>query len=215
MRISLYFFCILISAQLLFALDDDQAIVEKIDKNRYRIEQLILDAEQQVIEIPANINMSKGLIEVLLCTPKGKVHESLLVTPVRPLVLQTALMIMGYIPLNNPDGQKVALDSFSIEIELNGKRFGAGELLWNQQLDQPVPDIPWIFVGSPIYPTGGLAAEFEQTLIATYNLSCILANGLETRHDDTVYRVNETTVPPKGTTARIFIHPLNKEKQHP
>ncbi len=215
MRITLYFLCILISAQLLFALDDDQAIVEKIDKNRYRIEQLILDAEQQVIEIPAKINMSKGLIEVLLCTPKGKVHESLLVTPVRPLVLQTALMIMGYIPLNNPGGQKVALDSFSIEIELNGKHFSAGELLWNQQLDQPVPDIPWIFVGSPIYPTGELAAEFEQTLIATYNLSCILANGLETRHDDTVYRVNETTVPPKGTPARIFIYPLNKEKQHP
>lgn len=194
-----------------FGQTDRRAIVEKLDKHRYRIEQLIMDAENKVIEIPARINMCKGLIEVLLCNPEGKVHESLLVTSVRPLVLQTALITMGYVPENNFSHQAVTADSFSIRVTWGDQSVEVEDLLWNQQGDIAVDDIPWVFVGSPIYPDGQLAAEFEKTLIATYDLSSILANGLKTRMDDTVYIVNEKTVPSKGTSVRLYIQPINKE----
>lgn len=57
---------------------------------------IFINRADRQIEIPALLNLSSGVIEVLMCDPeKGRVHESLLVSKAKPLDLQVALYLLG------------------------------------------------------------------------------------------------------------------------
>lgn len=198
---------------VLFVQDSTQSIIQQIDENKYKVGMAMLNAGEKSVTIPAKINMNKGLIEVLLCTKAGKTHESLLVTDCAPTHLMIGLITLGFNPMINVDSidTKSHPDSFLIFVEWSNAdkstKRRAEELIWNDATKKPMRYTSWKFKGSPIYPNGQLAAEFEGTLISTYEMATILENNLPTRYDDTLYFINEKTAPPVGTEVQLIIQP--------
>ena len=217
MKKTLALFILFMIAFKLLAQDSTQSLVRKIDKNTYQLGAAILNANDKSITIPANINMSNGLLEVLLCTEAGKTHESLLTTDCSPTYLQLALITLGFDPIIGVDSARTKSqpDSFKIfvEWESNHKKltYRAEDLIWNEATKKPMQRTSWKFSGSPVYPDGQLAAEFDGTLISTYEMHTILENGLPTRYDDTLYYVNEKLAPPVGTKVKVIIKPFNSK----
>ncbi|MBN1542710.1 hypothetical protein JW992_11245 [candidate division KSB1 bacterium] len=198
---------------------ESQELIQQIDDTTYEFGGLILNAADRTIRFPAAVNLGQGWIEVVLCTPRGKVHESLLVTDVTPLTLQTALIVLGYTPRHQPGIPPAAPDSLYLYVDCANDSGGRLERVesWirDVQADRPMTAMAWEFCGSPIYPTGELAAEFEQTLIATFQLAAVVINNRSSRRDDSRYQVNEAVVPPKGTPLQLLIrpHPLPGEER--
>lgn len=214
-KIALIFIVLLVNPNI-NAQTTSESLVQKIDSENYKIGNVRFSVTDQCIKIPANINMKKGLIEVLLSGKMGKLHESLLVTDCSPLHLQLALLTLGFQCINNPDTTErvTKSDSFLVYIEWNSDNkteiLRAERLIWNEATKKEMDPTYWDFIGSPIYSDGRLVAEFEHTLIATYRMPTILENKLPTKFDDTLYYVNENVVPPVGTEVTVIIEPLIK-----
>jgi len=82
--------------------DATQSYVEQVGPAKYKIDGILIDGKSREIRFPAKVNMNDGLIEVILCTEYGKLHESVFVTSIRPMDLHTALLLLGLQPGSNP-----------------------------------------------------------------------------------------------------------------
>ena len=69
--------------------------VEKIDATHYRIGEVTFDQTTREIRIPAEVNMTEGLLEFLLVHKDGKVHESLFKTGINATHLNVARATMN------------------------------------------------------------------------------------------------------------------------
>jgi hypothetical protein len=72
-----------------------------IHEQHVMLDKIAVYPESKGLMVPVKVNMNQGLIEVLLCTPSGKTHESLFVTDVTPVQLQAAFLLLGYTPVND------------------------------------------------------------------------------------------------------------------
>ena len=100
--------------------------------------------DDRSISFPGRINVREGVIEVLVSTPRGRMHESLIVTELDPLQLQMALILAGY---DNGDITRGA--PFHIEI-IYGKsrRINVDEWLYDSTAGKPKEKGTYVFVGS-------------------------------------------------------------------
>jgi hypothetical protein len=74
--------------------------VQKLKDGRIKIGALVVDPMKKEISFPAKINQRLGLVEYAVVTTKGKVHESLLVTQVRPIEIHLAALLLKFAPPN-------------------------------------------------------------------------------------------------------------------
>ena len=72
--------------------------VKQVGPESYRVGDVIVDAKLGVAVFPAKVNQLVGLIEYVLVTETGKVHESFLSTRVRPSDIHAALLLLGAKP---------------------------------------------------------------------------------------------------------------------
>ena len=63
--------------------------------------EISINRNQRSLSFPVEINRADEYIEVILCRPEGKLHESMLVSAVKPVELQAALILLGFKPLGN------------------------------------------------------------------------------------------------------------------
>ena len=197
--------------QLFTKESEDHYIIDNIDI-------LTIDAK---ITFPAEFNMEKGLIELVLCGNKGKLHESILKTNITPSHLQTALLMLGLECGQNLDFQgqdkKPKGDSLLIFAEWtdslnNTHNVRIEELVYNTPQKRKMKETHWIFLGSN-FIDDRFMADMEESIITTYHDPfSIIDNPLETGSDDTLYEVNSTIVPKKGTKAKIIITSIKKTK---
>ena len=98
----------------------------------------------RTISFPGRINVREGVIEVLVSTPCGRMHESLIVTDLDPFQLQMALVLAGY---GNGDIKQGA--PFHIEIIYGkSKRVNADDWLYDNTAGKPKEKGTYVFVGS-------------------------------------------------------------------
>lgn len=188
---------------------------ERISENVYRIGRVLLDTKARSVTCSGKVNLQKGPIEYLAVTPTGKRHESVLVLELEPMHLQVALLVLGLEPGGNlrrqgdtqpPKGAPVEIE---MRWETGGKERAARleELAWDIPKRRPMEHADWIFTGSKI-TDAGFAASLEGSLIASYrDPYAILNNPRATGADDTVYKVNERIVPPRGTPVTLVLRP--------
>jgi hypothetical protein len=74
--------------------------VQKLEDGRLKIGMVLVDPVKREISFPAKINQRLGLVEYALVTNKGKVHESVLVTQVRPIEIHLAALLLKLAPPN-------------------------------------------------------------------------------------------------------------------
>lgn len=160
--------------------------------------------------------MSSGPVEYYAVTPDGKTHESVIALDIKPLHLQTALLLLGLDYGQNlqmqgdtaaPAGDSVLI-SVSWQLDGDSITVPASSLLYNTMSEEPDEDGPWVFTGSMMYE-GRFLADYEGSIIATYSDPvAILNTPMSGRYDDTSFDVNEALTPPVGTEILLIIKPL-------
>jgi hypothetical protein len=69
--------------------------IQDLGKGRLKIGVVTVDSNLKSLTFPAVVNMTTGLVEYVLVTSTGKVHESLLRTDAEPLHIHTAMLLLG------------------------------------------------------------------------------------------------------------------------
>lgn len=198
-----------------------KADVKKIGKDLYRIGLVTIDAKKKEIRFPAWVNMDRGLVELLLCSRTGKLHESVLATNAEPIHIQVALLLLGLKPGKHPfcdkkDPRPVGdmVDVFVVFGKTGAKKTVRGEdLIWNKPKKRAMRHTPWVFLGSRIYE-GRFCAQSLGSIITTYHDPlAILDNPLETTTDDTLYFVNEKMRLKRGEHVTVILRPAPTVKK--
>ncbi|MFK5922880.1 MAG: YdjY domain-containing protein [Verrucomicrobiota bacterium] len=211
-----------------------KASVKKIGENLYQLGDITFNGKTREIRFPVTMNLEKGLLEYVLVTDEGKIHESLLSTKVRPAQLQIALKLCHY-----TEGVGDIFDALYPEDEKKGaagradrgsalriaaewteksdgvekpRRFQINELIRDLKTQTKMSPDQWIYSGSIIYE-GTFIAESEGTLIAVYIDNGSLINSFRPGSDDDERWVTNAEVAPSmGTPITLILSP-NKGPQ--
>jgi len=197
-------------------------MLERLPNGDVRLGQVLLHREAGEISLPVVINLDAGPLEVLIATPIGRLHESLLRTEARAFHLQTLLYLLG---LKNgprrPDAEGRQGDLVNLDIEwarADGSRAREPIEAWirDMKTGAAMKRIGWVFVGSKIRD-GEFLADIEGNLGLTYSVgSTVLDIPDASGDDDTVYVVNDARKEPaKETAVRLIITPVRKAAPAP
>src|SRR5687768_2507208 len=77
--------------------------IKDLGEGRLQIGAVTIDSKQKSLTFPALVNMTTGLVEYLVVTTGGKVHESLLRTDSEPFHIHTAMLLLGLKQATNAD----------------------------------------------------------------------------------------------------------------
>ncbi|MHC1708087.1 MAG: YdjY domain-containing protein [Bacteroidales bacterium] len=135
---------------------------------------------------PARVNMEKGLIEVVLCIPSGKSHESVFVTDVDPISFEAALTLIGCIKtdpyarqIKKPGDvkkikhRKKKPDRVEIFVEytdsLNNTHLRRIEdFIWDQNANSSLANSYWHFKGIPTDENGNPYTYMGNNLVVSF-----------------------------------------------
>ena len=217
--------CLILSESgLLIAQEIDTSAshpIVKLSPTTYKIGNILLDVDNRFVQFPGKINMDEGIIELLACTPGGKIHESVLVVDIVPYYLQVSLLLLG---LNYGDNLEYQGDpntplGDSVEVwvewhwENEDYKVRGEDLIFNHISKKIMTHTHWIFSGSRIV-NGIFMADKEGSIITTYHDPfTILDNPLPGGGNDELYVVNHNLVPPKGTQVDLIIRAISKNKK--
>lgn len=208
--------------------------VRKIDEDRYIVGGVTLRKSTREITFDAQVNQTGGLIEFLLVTEKGKIHESLFSCAISPTDLNVAIKLLGYpsspelfqivtpghrptgkypeVPEEVRNGARLAI-SVSWQHDGEEKTCAVNELVKNTATGEVMPPGPWLYTGSLITQTG-FRAEGTGDIIAVFSNPAAMVNYPgEARTNDEVWWVKQDSLPTKGTPVRITIKPFSKSTQ--
>lgn len=210
--------------------------VKSLGDNLYQLGDINFNGKTREIRFPAAMNLEKGLLEYVLVTEEGKIHESLLSTKIRPAQLQIVLKLCHYrdgvgdifdaiMPDEEKKGAKgIAERGSPIRLALEWtekidgidkiKRHRMDELIRDlkaEKPDSPMSDGQWIYTGSIIYD-GSFIAETEGTMIAVYIDNGSLINSFRPGSDDDERWVTNAKIAPKtGTPVTVILSPETHE----
>lgn len=175
---------------------------------------IIIDWSIPRIEIGAEVALSDGLIELLLCGRGTKEHESILVTDATAQRIFEAMGLIGLTP-GSPVQYDEATESFLpprgdrvvVEIEYSNRVVGAHEWMHETKDNKPANPINWVFAGSSDV-AGRFSANNDGTIVCVVNFdtALIAPDALHTSDDSALWlAVNKQRVPSVGTKCRVFI----------
>jgi len=202
-----------------------QDAVRKSGPHSYEVGGIRVDAASREIRLPARVNMREGLIEVVVSTETGKLHESILVTPVEPVHLHAALLLLGLNPGTNPgwhipDDPALRLpgwdhppgDRLDVfvhwETPAGPREDRAESLLMDERTGASLPKTNWVFIGSSVDSRGVYGAAETGSIMTNYHdRLAVIDNPLELGQMDDYTYANTKAIPAVGTAAEIRIAP--------
>ena len=208
----------------------NRQVVRKVGPHTFAIGLVRLDSAAREIRFPAKVNMRDGLLEVVVCTEQGKLHESVLVSPISPMHLHTALLLLGLEPGRNPgwyvsadpalreenwDGPSGALVDVHVRWETpeGVREVRAEELLQDQRTGRAMSKTSWVFIGSNVDGQGVYAAENLGSIVTNYHdRTAVLDNPLDIGRVDDFSFARTELIPAMGTPVEIRIVPVKRSK---
>jgi len=154
-----------------------------------------VDPENRSVSFPATMNLAEGVLEVIIATPRGRLHEALLKADVSPMALQALLYTLD---LNNgprrQDSTARRGDLVDIDLEFTAAdgmtvREPVESFIRDTRTGKPKVRTGWVFVGSTMRD-GVFLAEEEGNLCINYSVGATLFdNPDDDATDDTVHVV--------------------------
>jgi hypothetical protein len=193
--------------------------MEQLPNGDLRFGKLVLHRAQRQLSFPAKFILGAGVLEVVVATPVGRLHEALLCAEVSPLQVQAMLYLLG---LNNgprlPDpvtgrqGDLVDLDVEWTDADGTRKREPVEQWIFDERSKAPMKRIGWVFVGSPMRK-GAFLAELEGNLCINYSVGATILDSPDPQStDDTIFVVNEKKREP-GLQAEVRVYIVPRKKQ--
>ena len=197
------------SATFLFAQSTNLPLKE-IAPGILQLGSVRLDKERKTIQFPATVNMTNGLIEYLVVTGTGKLHESLLKTDTEPSQIHVAMLLIGArdstTNANSPNilGDKIRV-GMSWKTNSVEKRIRAEELIFNSETKSPMNESHWVYNGSKVVG-GTFIAQQDGSIVSIISDPLALVNSSQpARDNDEIWSVNTNSVPTLNTTVEVTI----------
>lgn len=181
-----------------------------------------LDRRTKEVTFPAKVNIAEDDVdlEVLICTPTGRTHESLLVSEIDPYHLQLALLLSGAsngtrIPLKNKDGKEPGVAQGSlIDIYLEPEkmeRFPVEQWLKNKTTKREKKKEGWVFVGSSFTSNKTCMATEEGNIVNVWSFgNTILDNQAGTGDTDDIFVSYSKRMFPYETPVKVIMKKREK-----
>ena len=197
--------------------------IKRLDEHRALVGNVLVNRQTQRIEVPAEVNMTRGILEYYAVCEEGKLHEAVLKINAIPSHIHLALILAGYEPskYTEPDpkthqrkrkkrGSLLRLYLKWTPQELGREQWIPAEAwLYNRDLDAPPQPAPYVFTGSMIDQEGYVADRFKSVIglidDATVVLSPTVNPGNPYQGDQLGYEVYSSAIPPKGTAVTLVI----------
>ena len=198
----------------------------------FKVGTVRLDKNTGTVTFPAKVQMDDGLLEYLLVTPQGPVHETLFVSEAAPQDVHMAMLLLGakgmvQKPAEKPAGRidagtlanapKLTGDRIFLSVkwtDKSGKEQNTPPERWiERKIFTPkkpaktitAPDGPWLYTGSYFYENRFIA-QMDGTFAAMVTFPGALINNPRTgSNDDHVWFVKQDAVPPAGTPVEFSI----------
>lgn len=179
-----------------------------------------VDATARAVVATGFVNQARGAIELLICGPGGKTHESAFVMQAHVLDLQTALLLLGLEPgppqeelgQGPPRGPRVDIwvswTAPSGEVHAHP----AEQFAYNIKTGRVLPFTGWAFTGS-VMVDGQFKALAEESIAATFWDPWAILNILNpVGADDELLAVNRKLIPPEQTPVTFILVPHARAK---
>lgn len=197
--------------------------IKRLDQDRLQVGAVIVNRKTQRVEIPAEVNMTRGILEYYGVGPEGKTHESVLKIHAVPSHIHLALILAGYEPseYGKPDPKSFkraqARRGSLLRLYIRWRPKGLDREQWvpasawifDRNTDAPPKPHPYTFEGSLINENG-YAADLEQSVIGliddpTVVLAPTVDQGNPYQGERLGFEVFSSAIPPKGTTVTVVI----------
>ena len=193
--------------------------IRQISPGVFEIGKVRLDKATHSVTFPAVVNMTEAIVEYVVVTSQGKVHESLLRTDAVPKDIHVAMLLLdakgsgtNVVP---PDPLKpIPGDPVSIEVSwtVKGKRkrVPAEKLIFNTETKTNLSPGPWIYNGS-LVENGTFLADPEGSIVSLITDPFALVNNPRPgRDNDDLCEVDSKAVPPLDTPVKVRMTLLKK-----
>lgn len=191
-----------------------KSLVQMSPDGSVSIGRVRMDPKARRISIPAQVNTNAGLVEYVLVTRQGKVHEALLATDASPTHLHLAFLLLDLAP----QGGTNRTTHVRAEVEWKGngptRRMPVSEWLMLTQ-DSPeggrgsVLQVPSWDVGRAEIRDGRLSAEIEGSILSLIGDPSALIN-LPHRGpiNDRLYACRTGKIPVVGMPVTLHLTPV-------
>lgn len=190
------------------------APLKQIGPGIFQMGKVRLDKERRTVSFPAVLNMNEALIEYLVVTSYGKVHEGLLRTEAEPWHIHLAMLLLGGKGAGTnsfPEDHTKPLpgDTVSIQItwKINGKekRYRAEELVYDRQKKSAMRKGPWIYTGSTM-SEGIFIAQRDGSIVSLIeDGQALINNPRPGRDNDDNWQVRGRDLPPVESPVEVTI----------
>lgn len=193
--------------------------LNEIEPGIFRLGSLRLEKERNAVCFPATINMTNGLIEYLLVTGTGKLHESLLKTETEPSQIHVAMLLLGsHESTANASSTNISGDKISVEVSWKKagveKRIRAEDLIFNLEKKSAMNKSDWVYNGSKVID-GTFIAQRDGSIVSIISDPLALVNSSQPKRDnDEIWFVNTNAVPPLNTTVEVTFKLEQAQKAH-
>jgi len=197
-----------------------------------------LDAEKRVVEFDGRVPILTSdpeapvvYLEVIVCTPNTKEHETLVVTPARPSHVHAALLAIGLEPgepgswswdgqemtAHPPTGERVRVEFIYMDKKGEKRTVSPNEWVINDRTGEGLAERDWVFAGSRLVDRRGgdyYDADGAGTLIglATFGsetLAWPTVISHESSVQEPVWIANPQRTPPIDTPVTVRLKPMD------
>jgi hypothetical protein len=206
--------------------------VERLDENRFRVGDVILDQKTREVSFPALVNMREGLLEFLVVHEHGAIHEALFSTKCSPTDINVALTLLRYKPSKElyripekpggrlsdkfyevPEETRLAARiGVFVDYEKDGAkvRVPVSEWIRNDKAKKVMPPTHWVYGGSEFY-RATFIPETTGEIAAIFITNTALLNFAGTDNlDDEVWTVMTAQVPEIETKVTLVFAPYKE-----
>ncbi len=200
-----------------------------------------LDLEEKYVEFDGTVpivltdpDMPDVYLEVIVCIPDTKEHETLVVTSVKPSHVHAALLLLGLEPgepgswtfegegvdgvwrPHDPKGDEVKVEFTYTDAE--GVEHTVSPSAWVRHMEthEPLPDLTFVFAGSrmvdrgyggPRYDSDGTGLLIGLATFGSETIAWPRTFSPDSQMDEPVWVADPNTTPPFDTAVRVRIRP--------
>lgn len=205
-------------------------------------EGVVLDLAHGVVSVPGSVLIKNELLEYLIVGPNGAMHESLFLTPVRPSLLNAALLLTGveagrnaHFEMDGSDPDRKPRrrvyppegDGFYLYAAWKEAGevyfFRVEDLIRNLETGRALRRQRWVFLGSRFAPPlpgkpEAFLADIEGNLVNIsffFQGNTLLTSSAEECEAQDIWAANEWLLPPTGEPLRLFFARQPLERLEP
>jgi hypothetical protein len=188
--------------------------LKQIGPGIFELGKVRLDKNGRMISFPAVVNMNEALIEYLVVTSAGKVHESLLRTDAEPWHIHVAMLLLGAKGAGTnsfPEDHIKPLPGERVGIELSWKiggkekRHRAEEFILDRSKKSAMGKGFWIYTGSQVFEGIFIAQRDGSVVSLIEDPDALINNPRPGRDNDDNWQVDAKGLPPLESPVEVTI----------